>query len=159
MEFTFCLARALGNICAPGLLKLQRGWGDVVEKVRGLCFPSLWAEGSRERAADGYYVLHLDNKQEGQNNMMLPVPPSGPCSDVEWMRLGLSCGDLGPCSFSSCGRICWAVNAWLFFIVTKGVLFPFGWVCSVWLGGVQPRVGFLLSNVSSASRARKPTGS
>lgn len=67
MEFTFRPARALGNICAPGLLKL-RSWGVAVEKVRGLCFP--YGQEGVGRAADGHCVLYLGSKQEGEKDVM-----------------------------------------------------------------------------------------
>lgn len=40
----------------------------MAEKVRGLCFP--YGQEGAERAANGYCVLYLGSKQEGENNVM-----------------------------------------------------------------------------------------
>lgn len=71
---------------------------------------SAFLMGRREQGESSRWLLCPLPRQQG-GGAKQPVPPSGPCSGVEWMRLGLSCGELRPCSFSSCGWICWAVGA------------------------------------------------
>lgn len=122
LEFTFCLARALGNICTPGLLKLHRGWGDVLEKVRGLCFP--YGQEGAGRAAAGAVSSPEAVSRRGKMvlcNVTISVQPSGPALMLGGCRLGPGSRELRPCWVCSCGWVGW-VSGW-FLLWQRGLCF------------------------------------